>query len=281
MAIRVITLVCSHCLSDLDSVTCFCKIWNLFLDILDLLCTQVLNSSAAIIYLTDTERYIQSKPQITYIHRVCITASGPIFHQLLAASRRRRKLPNLSLWAQALTSINQATLSSWAHFNQLSNFELVSPFQSTKQLWAREPISINQATLSTGAHFNQPSNFERRRSLQSTKQLWAPLGSQHMAWDLFLLPASTADSTLLPHTKDKWTHIPLHPFWAWYPPDAASWPRYGHLVISQTVRRKSRSQWSILQFMNRLNCEGICTQKFSCFSAGRGHFVLACLLGCL
>jgi len=38
-----------------------------------------------------------------------------------------------------------------------------------------------------------------------------------MAWDLLLLPASTADSTLLPHTKDKWTHIPLLPFWAWYP----------------------------------------------------------------
>jgi hypothetical protein len=54
--------------------------------------------------------------------------------------------------------------------------------------------------------------------------------------------------------------------------DAASWPRYGHLVISQTVRRKSRSQWSILQFMNRLDCKRICIQKFSYFSAGRGHF---------
>ncbi len=38
-----------------------------------------------------------------------------------------------------------------------------------------------------------------------------------MAWDLFLLPASTADYTLLPQTKDKWTHTPLHPFWAWHP----------------------------------------------------------------
>ena len=104
------------------------------------------------------------------------------------------------LWAQALTSINQATLSTGAHFNQPSNFECRPSLQSTKQLWAQTLTSINQATLSAGAHFNQPSNIE-----------------QHMAWDLLLLPASTADSTLLPHTKDKWTHIPLHPFWAWYP----------------------------------------------------------------
>jgi len=38
-----------------------------------------------------------------------------------------------------------------------------------------------------------------------------------MAWDLLLLPASTADSTLFPHTKAKGTHTPLLPFWAWHP----------------------------------------------------------------
>ncbi len=65
------------------------------------------------------------------------------------------------------------TLSAGDHFNQPSNFELVSPFQSTKQLWAREPISINQATLSSWAHFNRPSNFELVSPFQSTKQLWA------------------------------------------------------------------------------------------------------------
>ncbi len=111
--------------------------------------------------LRNANKYSNTKAARTY--QSCITASGSVFHQLLAATRRRRKSPNLSLWAQAFTSINQATLSA-------------------------------------GAHFSQPSNIE-----------------QHMAWDLFLLPASTADSTLLPHTKDKWTHIPLHPFWAWYP----------------------------------------------------------------
>ena len=35
----------------------------LSLDILDLLCTQVLNSSAAIIYLTDTERWVYTADQ--------------------------------------------------------------------------------------------------------------------------------------------------------------------------------------------------------------------------
>jgi len=40
---------------------------------------------------------------------------------------------------------------------------------------------------------------------------------QHMAWDLLLLPAPTADSPFLPLTKDKGTHTPLLPFWAWYP----------------------------------------------------------------
>ena len=62
---------------------------------------------------------------------------------------------------------------------------------------------------------------------------------------------------------------------------AASWPRYGLLTTSQAVTLKPRSQWSLFEFGNRLNCEEICIQKFSCFSGGRGHFVLACLMGCL
>ena len=156
-------------------------------------------------------------------HTACITASGSIFHQLLAATRRRRKSPNLSLWAQALTSINQATLSA-------------------------------------GAHFYQPSNFERRRSLQSTKQHWTthdlrPVFSTCL--NSWLHPPPPHQGQMDPHTPPTLLSMVSS--------DAASWPRYGHLVISQTVRRKSRSQWSILQFMNRLNCEGICIQKFSCF----------------
>ncbi len=169
----------------------------------------------------------------------CITASGSVFQQLLAAIRRRRKSPNLSLWAQAPTSINQATLGSSAHFNQPSNFGLVSPFQSTKQLWTTHGLGpVSSTCLNSCLHPPPPNQGQ-----------------------------------MDPHTPP--------PLLSMASSDAASWPRYGHLVISQTVRRKSRSQWSILQFMNRLNCERICIQKFSCFSAGRGHFVLACLLGCL
>ena len=62
---------------------------------------------------------------------------------------------------------------------------------------------------------------------------------------------------------------------------AASWPRYGLLTTSQAVTMNPRSQWSLFEFGNRLNCEEICIQKFGCFSGGRGHFVLACLMGCL
>ncbi len=61
----------------------------------------------------------------------------------------------------------------------------------------------------------------------------------------------------------------------------ASWPRYGLLTTSQAVTLKPRSQCSLFEFGNRLNCEEICIQKFSFFSTGRGHFVLACLVGCL
>ncbi len=54
--------------------------------------------------------------------------------------------------------------------------------------------------------------------------------------------------------------------------NTASWPRHGHLVISQTVRRKSRSQWSKLQFMNQLNCDKISIQS-SAVSAQEGGFL--------
>ena len=60
---------------------------------------------------------------------------------------------------------------------------------------------------------------------------------------------------------------------------AASWPQYGLLTTSQAVTMNPRSQWSLFEFGNRLNCEEICIQKFSCSSGGRGHFVLACLMG--
>ncbi len=62
---------------------------------------------------------------------------------------------------------------------------------------------------------------------------------------------------------------------------AASWPQYGLLTTSQAVTMNPRSRWSLFEFGNRLNCEEICIQKFSCSSGGRGHIVLACLMGCL
>jgi hypothetical protein len=63
----------------------------------------------------------------------CITASGSIFHQLLAATRRRRKITK-PLTLSAPISINQTTLNVRAPFNESGNFERARPFQSTRQL---------------------------------------------------------------------------------------------------------------------------------------------------
>jgi hypothetical protein len=57
-----------------------------------------------------------------YSMRYCITASESIFHQLLAATRRRRKITK------------PLTLSACAHFSQPSNFERVHPLQSAHAL---------------------------------------------------------------------------------------------------------------------------------------------------
>ncbi len=137
------------------------------------------------------------------------------------------------------------------HYSNHQTSRGYPPLQSPNLSWAF-PISINQAT-----------------------------GGKHMAWDLFSLPASSADFTLLLHSQGQMDPHTPPPLLDMASSNTASWPRYGHLVITQAIRRKSRSRWSILQFMNRLNCDRICIQKFSCFSAGRGHLVLACLLGCL
>ena len=58
-----------------------------------------------------------------------------------------------------------------------------------------------------------------------------------------------------------------------------SWPQDSFLTTSQAITMNPRSQWSLFEFGKRLNCEGICIQKFSCCSGERGHSVLACLMG--
>ncbi len=142
------------------------------------------------------------------------------FHQLLTATRRRRKITNLPVWACAPLSINQATLSA-------------RPFQSTKQLWACAP-------------FNQLSNFERAHPFQSVRQKFYHL---HTSTESFPPtphglgpPSSTCPnswSTLLPsHQGQRNPHTPP-PLLSMISSDVASWPRYGHPVISQR-----RSDWN-------------------------------------
>ncbi len=92
------------------------------------------------------------------------------------------------------------------------------------------------------------------------------------------LPATSDDSPPPPHLGHGGTTYPSTPF-DMKSSIAASWPRDGLLTTSQAVTINPRSQWSLFEFGNRLNCEEICIQKFSCSSGERGHPVLACLMG--
>ncbi len=194
------------------------------------------------------------------------------FSSTLSCNKKKEKNHQTSHFQRAPTSINQATLSACTHFNQPSNFERVRPFQSTKQLWVHAPISINQATLSVCAHFNQPSNFERARPLA------------HNTWpgtSIFYLP----QQLMPPSSPTPRTNEPTHPSSAfehgilWCGLTALIWPS-GDITDGQKEVKITMVDTSVHEWTYR-NCEEICIQKFSCFSAGRGHSVLACLLGCL
>ncbi len=95
-------------------------------------------------------------------------------------------------------------------------------------------------------------------------------------------PATSADSPSPPppYPGHGGTTYPSTPF-GMGSSIAALWPQYSLLTTSQAVTMNPRSQWSLFEFGNRLNCEEICIRKFSCSSGGRGHSVLACLMGCL
>ncbi len=227
-------------------------------------------------------------------YRQCITASGSVFHQLLAATRRRIKITK------------PLTLSACAHFNQPGNFECTRPFQSTRQLCARAPLSVSKTRIQPSPH--------------------------HMA--CMVSPSSTCPNswcTLLPQTKAKGTHTPLHTPGAWWPQCATSglsvdiwrpprpshwsqdqawlyfsswiflavektaserfsrhtplhtpgawWPRCAASGLSVDIWRPPRpSHWSqdqawlytVLQFLNLPGCGENCIRKFSYFSVRVG-----------
>jgi hypothetical protein len=121
----------------------------------------------------------------------CITASGSIFHQLLAASRKWRK-------------ITKPPKRAWA------------PFQSSNQKGLELPanqVSNKGAPFWKGRAPQQPS---WQIPTIYTLQLNFP-PPPHMAWDLLLLPAPTADPSSLLTPRPWGDHIPLLPFWAWSP----------------------------------------------------------------
>ncbi len=146
------------------------------------------------------------------------------FHQLLAATRRRRKITKLLTLCTPI-SINQATLNSCAHFNQPNNFECTHPFQSTRQLWARGPLAVSKTKILSSPYFNW-------KFPPTPHGLGPPSSTCPNSW---LYPPPSHRCQRNPHTPP--------PLLSMESSDAASWPQYGHLRISQTVRLKSRSQW--------------------------------------
>jgi hypothetical protein len=129
------------------------------------------------------------------------------------------------------------------------------PYQLARQTWARPYQSVRQqATIST-LHLDFPS-------------------PPHIAWGSLLLFVHTADPPSPSYQGQRDPHTPP-PLLSMVSSDAASWPRYGHLEITQTVRLKSRSNWSLLQFTKQPSCGEMCIQKFSCFSTRKG----ACCTG--
>jgi hypothetical protein len=178
----------------------------------------------------------------------CITASGSNCHQLLAALGKRRKAPNL-LWKSTI-SITKP-LVEIHHFNHQTS-RGNPPLQSPNFSW-KSTISITKPLVEIH-HFNhqtscgnpplQSPNLSWKSTTSITKTLvgfshFKQSGNigQHMAWDLFSLPASSADSTLLLHSQGQMDpHTPPHPL-SMASSNTASWPRYGHLVITQAIRR--------------------------------------------
>ncbi len=94
-------------------------------------------------------------------------------------------------------------------------------FSSTLSCIGEAEKITKPLTLSAGAHFNQPGNFWARQPFSINQAIldntWPGTCFFYLPQQLTPPPLSMASS------------------------NAASWPRCGHLVISQKVRRKSRS----------------------------------------
>ncbi len=130
-------------------------------------------------------------------YHYCITGSGSNCHQLLAALGRRKKTHHFNHQTSRGShplSIRQPV--DIRHFNHQTS-RGYSLLQSPNLPW--KPPTINQAT--GGSH---PLSIR-----QPVDNTWPG------TWFLYLPHQLTPPSST---AKDKWTHILLHPFWAWHPP---------------------------------------------------------------
>jgi hypothetical protein len=165
-----------------------------------------------------TRQYLLFWPGETKEPFIFVSPRADLFHQLLAATKRRRKITKPPSLGRA--PFNQVSNFGRAPFNQVSNFGR-APFNQEGNMSA--PLLVSKT----------------KNSIISTLQLKVP-PPPHMAWGFLLLPAPTADPHPSSYQGQRNPHTPPS-LLSMVSSDAASWPQYGHPEISQTFRLKSGS----------------------------------------
>jgi hypothetical protein len=143
-----------------------------------------------------------------------VSQRADLFYQLLAATRRRRKITK------------PLTLRARTPFNQPGNFGRARPFQSSKQLCARAPLSVSKTRI-------QPS-FPLHTTWPGTSFFYLPQ-------QLIQRPPS--------HQGQRNPHTPP-PLLGMVASVCGLWPQCGHLETTQAVTLKSGSSMTLLQFLN-------------------------------
>ncbi len=189
-----------------------------------------------------------------FIVNYCITASGSIFHQLLAAWKKRRKSPNL------LKGLEPPAY-------QVSN-KGAPLLKRARPSWKGRALLKEERPTATSNFLPSP-HFNWTFPLHPT---WPGTSFFYLHQQLIHPPSSHQGHGGTTYPSSHFEHGIL---WCGL---VASVRPSNNITNGQS---EPRSQWSLFEFGKRLNCEEICIQRFSCFSAGRGHFVLACLVGCL
>jgi hypothetical protein len=147
-----------------------------------------------------------------------VSPRADLFHQLLAATKRRRKITKPPSLGRA--PFNQVSNFGRAPFNQVSNFGR-APFNQVGNIGA--PLSVSKTKMLSSPHFNW------KFPLHLT---WPGASSSYLPQQLILTPPP-------PHTEARGTYTPLLLFWAWCP---LMRPRGLNMAIRRYHRRSDWSQ---------------------------------------